>query len=98
MALEHDSVSVIALAVRKAGSQSAFGRLIGKRQSTVAEWLKAGRIPAEQVLDVEQATGISRHELRPDIYPDERTPPLAHLDHAAAQLTAEATRFNGARP
>lgn len=26
------------------------------------------RVPAERVLDVERVTGISRHELRPDLY------------------------------
>lgn len=29
------------------------------------------RIPAERVLEIEAATGISRHDLRPDIYPRE---------------------------
>lgn len=70
MALEHDSDSALAKAVRKAGSQSAFGRLIGKRQSVVHDWLRDNRpLPAELVFQVEAATGISRHELRPDIYP-----------------------------
>lgn len=75
MALEHDSDSALARAVCAAGSQSAFGRLIGRNQSTIATWLK-GRVdlPAEHVLKVEAATGISRHDLRPDIYPRE----LAH--------------------
>lgn len=30
------------------------------------------RVPAEFVLKVEALTGVSRHELRPDIYPIER--------------------------
>lgn len=72
MALEHDSDSALAAAVRKAGSQSAFGRLIGKRQSVVNDWLREDRpLPAEYVRQVEQELGISRHELRPDIYPPE---------------------------
>lgn len=29
------------------------------------------RIPAERVLALEAATGISRHDLRPDLYPRE---------------------------
>jgi len=29
------------------------------------------RVPAEQVLHVERITGVSRHELRPDLYPSE---------------------------
>lgn len=72
MALEHLSDSSLAKAVRYAGSQSAFGRLIGKRQSVVFGWLRDNRpLPAEHVLAVEHATGISRHDLRPDIYPRE---------------------------
>jgi DNA-binding transcriptional regulator YdaS (Cro superfamily) len=27
------------------------------------------RVPAERVLAIEAATGVPRHELRPDIYP-----------------------------
>lgn len=72
MALEHDSDSALAQAVRALGSQSAFGRLLGKRQSVIFGWLRDSRpLPAEHVLAVEEATGISRHDLRPDIYPRE---------------------------
>lgn len=74
MALEHDSDSALAQAVRALGSQSAFGRLLGKRQSVIFGWLRDSRpLPAEHVLAVEEATGISRHDLRPDIYPREET-------------------------
>jgi DNA-binding transcriptional regulator YdaS (Cro superfamily) len=68
VAIEHDLDSVLAKAVRAAGSQSAFGRLIGRRQSTVREWLKTGKVSPGAVLTVEEKTGISRHKLRPDIY------------------------------
>jgi DNA-binding transcriptional regulator YdaS (Cro superfamily) len=75
MALEHSSDSALAAAVRKAGSQSAFGRLIGKRQSVVFGWLKQGKpLPGELVFEVEAKTGISRHELRPDLYPRDLAP------------------------
>jgi len=40
-------------------------------QSHVSYWKRTGRLPAEYVLSVEAATGISRHELRPDLYPEE---------------------------
>ncbi|MFA6125057.1 MAG: YdaS family helix-turn-helix protein [Sphingomonas sp.] len=59
-------------AVRIVGGQSALGRLCKKAQPTVWKWLQSSkRLPAEQVLTVEAATGISRHLLRPDIYPEE---------------------------
>lgn len=74
MGIEHDLESAIAKAVRAAGSQSALGRLIGRRQSTVREWLLAGRVSPEAVLQVEAATGVSKHDLRPDLYPREAAP------------------------
>jgi DNA-binding transcriptional regulator YdaS (Cro superfamily) len=81
MALEHESDSALALAVRAAGSQSAFGRLVDKRQSTVREWLLADRLPGEYVLAIEAATGIAKEQLRPDLYvPAAASPIAAHAD------------------
>ena len=62
--------SPLALAINVAGSQVALARICGVGQSTVSKWLSGrGLLPAEHVLTVEAATGISRHTLRPDIYP-----------------------------
>lgn len=59
-------------AVEVAGSQSALARLIGTSQATVWKWLNKGLpVTAELVLKIEAQTGISRHDLRPDIYPRE---------------------------
>lgn len=33
----------------------------------VSQWT---RVPAERVLEVERVTGVPRHELRPDLYPE----------------------------
>lgn len=75
MALEHDSKTGLALAVRTAGSQTAFAALIGRRQSTVHDWLKADKeLPAELVFAVESKLSLSRHDLRPDLYPREDPP------------------------
>jgi DNA-binding transcriptional regulator YdaS (Cro superfamily) len=51
-------------------NQSEMARICGVSQPTVWGWLKTGRglLPGEYVLKVEAATGISRHELRPDIF------------------------------
>lgn len=51
-----------------AGGQSALARKIGKRQSHVWAWLKSGRVPAEMCAPIERATGVPRHELRPDLF------------------------------
>ena len=83
MALEHESDSAIARAVRAAKSQSAFGRIVGKPQPSVHRWLRQGQMPADDkmVIKVEEATGVSRHDLRPDIYPREPAtrPPAGDL-------------------
>jgi len=36
--------------------------------SVIANWRNRGQVPYARVLDVERVTGISRHELRPDIF------------------------------
>lgn len=57
-------------AVKAMGSQQALADLCGVTQTAVWKWLKSSkRLPAEHVLLVEEATTISRHWLRPDIYP-----------------------------
>jgi DNA-binding transcriptional regulator YdaS (Cro superfamily) len=58
-------------AAEAAGSQSALARVLGCTPQNVQRWCATGRIPAERVISIESATGISRHELRPDIYPAE---------------------------
>jgi DNA-binding transcriptional regulator YdaS (Cro superfamily) len=46
----------------------------GASPQAISQWRKRGRVPAERVLEIETATGgkVSRHDLRPDIYPRER--------------------------
>lgn len=59
-------------AIANAGGQSALARICGVSQAAVWDWLnRARRVPAEHVLSIEAATGVSRHALRPDIYPRE---------------------------
>lgn len=61
-------------AVQIAGTQSAFERATGAKQQNVSNWLKAGKpLPGEYVIKAEQAFGISRHALRPDLYPTDQS-------------------------
>jgi DNA-binding transcriptional regulator YdaS (Cro superfamily) len=63
------------LAIECLGSQSELARLCGLSQTAIWKWTQSSkRLPAEFVLRVEAATGISRHHLRPDIYPVEHVP------------------------
>jgi DNA-binding transcriptional regulator YdaS (Cro superfamily) len=58
------------LAREKAGGQAALARICERSQPSVWKWFQSSkRLPAEHVLRVEAATGVSRHWLRPDIYP-----------------------------
>ena len=70
------------LAVDRAGSQSALARIAGVSPTAVWKWVQSSkRVPAEFVLRIEAATGVSRHFLRPDIYP--------------VDLPAASTRWSG---
>ena len=64
-------------------TQTALAELIGVTQAAVSIWLSKGQaLPPEHVLAVEAATGISRHDLRPDIYPRDD----AAADHDATRM------------
>ena len=59
----------ICKAAKAAGGQSALARLLKVTPQAVQKMCASGRVPAERVLEIEKVTGVSRHELRPDIYP-----------------------------
>lgn len=44
-----------------------LARTLQVDKATVTRWSQ-GRVPAERVVDIERITGISRHDLRPDIF------------------------------
>jgi DNA-binding transcriptional regulator YdaS (Cro superfamily) len=67
------SITALERAVEAAGSQSKFAAAVGTSQQLVSYWLTNRKaLPAEFVLPAEAALGISRHDLRPDIYPKEQ--------------------------
>lgn len=55
-------------AIFRAGNQASLASCLGVTQQTISYWRTKGRVPAEYVAKVEAATGISRHDLRPDIF------------------------------
>ena len=55
-------------AIKAAGNAQKFAELVGVTPQAISQWR---RVPALRVLQVEKLTGVSRHELRPDIYPRE---------------------------
>ncbi len=65
--------NAIERAVDAAGGQSALARALGVTPQAVQRWCATGVVPPIRVIDVERLTGISRHALRPDLYPSEST-------------------------
>ena len=64
------SVDALKRACDVAGGQERLDELIGTRQSLVWYWLNRSKkgVAAEFVLPIERATGVSRTELRPDLF------------------------------
>jgi DNA-binding transcriptional regulator YdaS (Cro superfamily) len=62
-------------AIAKMGSLAQMARLCGVSATAVWKWVQDKKpLPPKHVLRVEAATGISRHDLRPDIYPRDLAP------------------------
>ncbi|WP_183507899.1 transcriptional regulator [Methylobacterium brachythecii] len=65
-------------AIEAAGGPKALGVAIGISSQAISQWQVC---PPLRVLEVERASGVSRHDLRPDLYPS-----------AALAVTAEPAR------
>lgn len=53
-------------------NQSEMARVCGCTQGNIWQLINNGsKLPGQYVLRVEAATGVSRHDLRPDLYPRE---------------------------
>lgn len=61
-------MSAIDRAIEAAGGATRLASALGVRVNVVTNWRARGTVPAEQVLAIESATGISRHDLRPDVF------------------------------
>lgn len=57
----------------KAGGPASLAKSLGGiTPQAVSQWKK---VPADRALEVERLTGISRHELRPDVFGDGQVGP-----------------------
>lgn len=60
--------SALEAAITAAGSLTKLAASLNITKSALSQWR---RVPPMRVLAVEAASGISRHDLRPDLYPQE---------------------------
>ena len=68
IATRHRSAATAGLqcALKIAGGQAPLGRLIGRAQPSVREWLVKGtRVSAEDAVKIEQATGVPAEAINP---------------------------------
>ncbi|WP_430228879.1 transcriptional regulator [Nitrosomonas communis] len=80
-------------AVSIVGSQTELAKRLGKynkkgklTSQAVNFWCSKNKVPAEYVLPIERETGrkVTRHELRPDLYPIENAPKKIKAHRSAA--------------
>lgn len=52
-------------AISNIGGLTPLGKALGITIQSISGW---DRVPAERAIAVEAATGVSRHDLRPDVF------------------------------
>ena len=72
--------SALEQAITEAGGVASLARTINVTSQAISQW---DRVPAERVLAVEKATNgkVSRHALRPDLYPSETSAVLSEVSN-----------------
>ncbi|MEX2451257.1 MAG: Cro/CI family transcriptional regulator [Rhodospirillales bacterium] len=92
-------LSVLESAAHRVGGIGNLADGLGITRQALYQWT---RVPAERVIDIERLTGVSRHELRPDLYPAEQKFDHRELRNAlgkfATGITVITTRNNKGRP
>lgn len=76
---QKSQIAALKRAVDLTSGQSALAKALAERtnkpvrQGHIWAWLNRSKeVPAEYVLHIEAVSGVSRHDLRPDIYPREK--------------------------
>lgn len=57
-------------AIDKAGGRNALAGALGISGPAISQW---DRVPAERVIEVARITGVPRSQLRPDLYPPQKS-------------------------
>ena len=99
--MDTDSEKVAAEAFAKAhkaaGGHSALARICGCTAGNIFQLVDKGSLlPGRFVLKVEAATSVSRHDLRPDLYPREDTPAPPSANSPSRQADGPSSSLGGA--
>ncbi|MGX7886459.1 YdaS family helix-turn-helix protein [Enterobacter hormaechei] len=59
-------------AIKSAGTATNLATMLGIKPMSISRWKNRyqGVVPADRVLQIYAVTGITPHELRPDLYPN----------------------------
>lgn len=62
----------LAKAIKSAGTATNLASMLGIKPMSVSRWKNRyhGVVPADRVLPIYAVTGVTPHELRPDLYPN----------------------------
>ncbi|MBT9373413.1 Cro/CI family transcriptional regulator [Rhizobium sp. CSW-27] len=58
-------IEIVRKGAEQAGGVVSLARELGIKHTSLYRW---ARVPAARALEFERITGISRHDLRPDVY------------------------------
>ena len=81
------SRAALTRAIEASGGPKALSRKIGISSQAISQWQDC---PPLRVLDVERASGIPRHELREDLYPQDNGTSVEPTVAGALEATREA--------
>lgn len=62
-----DRTEALDRAIKAVGGLAGLAKPLGISEQAVSQW---DEVPPLRVLAVEQISGVPRHELRPDLYPE----------------------------
>ncbi|HDV8498262.1 TPA: helix-turn-helix domain-containing protein [Enterobacter bugandensis] len=59
-------------AIQTVGTATKLASMLGIKPMSISRWKNRyrGVVPAERVLQIYNTTGVTPHELRPDLYPN----------------------------
>nr|WP_256576906.1 MULTISPECIES: YdaS family helix-turn-helix protein [unclassified Pseudomonas] len=75
----------MASAVRALGSQTNLAKKLGCTPQNVQRMCATGHVPGKHVLRIEAESGISRSQLRPDLYPEQSPTLSANVLHLSTE-------------